>query len=55
MSWLEALFFGQGIAHAVLVFAIVISVGIVLGKVKICGVSLGITWILFVGIICVIA
>ena len=52
MSWLEALFFGQGIAHVVLVFAIVISVGIVLGKVKICGVSLGITWILFVGIIC---
>ena len=52
MSWLEALFFGQGIAHAVLVFAIVISMGIVLGKVKICGVSLGITWILFVGIIC---
>ena len=52
MAWLDSLFFGQGIAHSVLVFAIVIAIGIVLGKVKIKGISLGITWILFVGIIC---
>ena len=52
MSWLSELFFGQGVAHSVLMFAIVIALGIVLGKVKIWGVSLGITWILFVGIIC---
>ena len=52
MSWLSELFFGQGVAHSVLMFAIVIALGIVLGKVKVWGVSLGITWILFVGIIC---
>lgn len=52
MSWLNDLFFGQGIAHSVLMFAIVIAIGIVLGKVKIGGISLGITWILFVGIFC---
>lgn len=52
MSWLGSLFFGQGVAHSVLMFAIVIALGIVLGKVKIGGISLGITWILFVGIIC---
>ena len=52
MSWLSELFFGQGIAHSVLMFAIVIALGIVLGKVKVWGISLGITWILFVGIIC---
>ncbi len=50
MDWLYTLFFGGGIAHAVLTFALVITIGILLGKVKICGVSLGITWILFVGI-----
>ena len=32
MSWLSELFFGQGIAHSVLMFAIVIALGIVLGK-----------------------
>lgn len=52
MSWLGSLFFGQGVAHSVLMFAIVIALGIVLGKVKVWGISLGITWILFVGIIC---
>ena len=51
MEWLHTLFFGNGIAHTVLTFALVITVGILLGKVKIGGVSLGITWILFVGIV----
>lgn len=50
MEWLYTLFFGNGIAHAVLTFALVITFGILLGKIKIGGVSLGITWILFVGI-----
>ena len=49
MDWLYSLFFGDGIAHAVLTFALVITFGILLGKVKIKGVSLGVTWILFVG------
>ncbi len=51
MDWLYSLFFGNSIAHAVLTFALVITLGILLGKIKIKGVSLGITWILFVGII----
>lgn len=51
MEWLHTLFFGSGIAHAVLTFALVITIGILLGKVKIGGISLGITWILFVGIV----
>lgn len=51
MDWLNELIFGTGIAHSMLVFALVISIGIVLGRIKIFGVSLGITWILFVGII----
>ncbi len=51
MDWLINLFVGDGIAHVVLTFSLVITFGILLGKVKIAGVSLGITWILFVGII----
>ena len=50
MEWLYNLFFGQGIAHSVLIIALVITLGITLGKIKIRGISLGITWILFVGI-----
>ena len=50
MDWLNELIFGTGIAHSVFVFALVISIGIALGRIKIFGVSLGITWILFVGI-----
>lgn len=51
MEWLHTLFFGGGIAHAVLILALVITLGILLGKVRIGGISLGITWILFVGIV----
>lgn len=50
MEWINDLMFGSGVAHAIFVFALVISIGILLGKIKIFGVSLGITWILFVGI-----
>ncbi len=50
MNWLYELIFGTGVAHTIFVLAIVVSVGILLGKIKIFGVSLGITWILFVGI-----
>lgn len=50
MDWLYSLFMGEGIAHTVLVLSLVITVGIMLGKIKICGISFGVTWILFVGI-----
>ena len=51
MEWIHTLFFGSGIGHSILLVAIVIFIGIYLGKVKIAGVSLGITWILFVRIL----
>lgn len=37
-------------ANTILLYAIVISVGVLLGKIKIYGISLGVTWVLFVGI-----
>lgn len=52
MDWLENLFFNSdSIAHIVLLYSIVISLGVLLGRVKIFGVSLGVTFILFVGIL----
>ena len=36
------------IAHIVLVYALVISVGLALGRIKVFGVSLGVTFVLFV-------
>ena len=41
----------ESIAHIALLYAIVIAVGILLGKIKIGGISLGVTWVLFAGIL----
>lgn len=43
--------FSGGVAHSLFILALVIGVGIALGQIKIGGVSLGVTWILFTGII----
>ena len=52
MDWLESLLWdSSSIAHIVCLYAFVISVGVLLGKIKICGVSLGVTFVLFVGIL----
>ena len=51
MDWLHSLFMGEGIAHTVLVLSLVIAVGVMLSKIKIAGISIGVTWILFVGIL----
>lgn len=51
MSWFAELVTGNSIAHAVLVLSGVVALGVLLSRIKICGVSLGVTWILFVGIV----
>lgn len=51
MTWLSDLFLGNGVAHSLIVLAITIMLGILLGRVKIAGISLGATLILFVGIL----
>ena len=45
------LFTGSGVGPCILYLAISIFVGLLLGKIKIANISLGITWVLFVGII----
>lgn len=51
MNWINELIWGQGVGHSILLLSFVIALGIQLGKIKIFGVSLGITFVLFVGII----
>ena len=52
MDWLINLFTTQdSVAHIVLLYAVVISIGVLLGKIKIGGVSLGVTFVLFAGIL----
>ena len=52
MDWLIQLFQTQdSVAHIVLLYSIVIALGVYLGKIKIGGISLGVTFVLFVGII----
>lgn len=49
--WFLDLLTHNSIAHAIFLYAFVIAIGVILGKVKIFGVSLGVTFVLFVGII----
>ena len=52
MDWLQALFTSSdSVAHIVLLYALVIFVGIGLGRLKVGGISLGVTFVLFVGIL----
>ena len=52
MDWLINLFTTpDSVAHIVLLYGIVIAIGILLGKLKIGGISLGVTFVLFCGIV----
>ncbi|MBR4773380.1 MAG: hypothetical protein IK010_03010 [Bacteroidales bacterium] len=48
--WFANLINGSGVASTVLMLAISIFAGLLLGKLKVKGITLGITWVLFVGI-----
>lgn len=51
MNWLTSLLTDpDSIGHLLLVYAFVISVGMALGRIKIFGISLGVTLVLFVGL-----
>lgn len=50
MNWLIDLFSGSSVAHSIFIYSLVVAIGVILGKVKIAGVSLGATFVLFVGI-----
>ncbi len=52
MDWLVSLFTKTDtVAHITLLYAIVIATGVLLGKIKVGGISLGVTFVLFAGIV----
>ncbi len=51
MEFFREFIFGAGIAHSIFVLAMVIAIGTTLAKIKVGGISLGATWILFAGIV----
>ncbi len=51
MNWFVTLLTNGGVGTTVLMLSVAIFAGLFLGKFKIKGISLGITWVLFVGII----
>ena len=52
MDWIINLFTNtESVAHIALLYGIVIAIGVYLGKIKIFGISLGVTFVLFAGIL----
>ena len=50
--WLKELFTTtDSVAHIALLYAVVIAIGVYLGKIKVFGISLGVTFVLFAGIV----
>lgn len=50
MDWLITLFTQHSVAQTLLIYSFVIAVGVWLGRLKIASVSLGVTFVLFIGI-----
>ena len=50
-EWFHDLFTKTSIAQSVIIYGLVIAIGIWMGRIKIAGISLGITWVLFAGLI----
>jgi putative transport protein len=50
MTWLTDLFTQNTAAHTILIYSLIIVTGVFLGRIRIFGISLGITFVLFAGI-----
>ena len=44
-------FWGGGVAHSLFILSLVLTIGLALSKVKVHGISLGVSWILFAGLV----
>lgn len=51
MNWLESLFLEQSALQAVCVISVIIAIGLGLGKLRVWGISLGVTFVFFTGIL----
>jgi putative transport protein len=51
MEWLNSLLWSESIAHTILLYSLIIALGVLCGKIKISGISLGPTFVLFAGLL----
>jgi putative transport protein len=51
MEWLNSLLWSESIAHTILLYSLIIALGVLCGKIKIAGISLGPTFVLFAGLL----
>lgn len=51
MEWLYSLFIEHSALQAVVVLSLISAIGLGLGKIHICGISLGVTFVFFAGIL----
>lgn len=51
MEWLNSIFFEHSVIQAVVVLSLISSIGLALGRISIIGVSLGVTFVFFAGIL----
>ena len=51
MDWFHSILSEHSPIQAVIVLSVIIAVGLGLGKIRICGISLGVTWVFFAGIL----
>lgn len=50
MNWIHDLLFTESAAQTIFIFCIIIAAGVLLGKIRIFGISLGVAFVLFAGI-----
>ncbi len=51
MEWINSLFFTPSAVQTVVIVSLICALGLVMGKIKICGISLGIAFVFFIGIL----
>ena len=51
MEWLKELLTQHSVAQTLIIYGLIISAGLALGKMQVKGISLGTTWILFIGLL----
>jgi AspT/YidE/YbjL antiporter-like protein len=51
MNWIESLLYDHSALQSVIVISLIIATGLGLGKIRICGISLGVTFVFFAGIL----
>lgn len=50
MNWIDSIFIDHSVVQAVIVIGMISAIGLALGKISVCGVSLGVTFVFFAGI-----